>query len=398
MTRILSELLNVKEVEFTRLASRYGGISGRHDEDIRLTAEIVGSVHMKLKSLGLDPNDTTGKELYQALNALTAKHDEFMLKQFGADSDTEAVVLSQKIVSMLSKNLHNTNIWSVKTSVLKRLIKSHPPKKTMTALGYRSVDSLVKREPVCNILLGAKLLETKSWQDKFQMLYKELGASDFDSNSLRIIYYDGKLSKAVASYVEASRQMTFVIYEMGVIFCFPIPTKSSKGVSIILPTLLMKDAVNLQSMSAFLKLSQTQPDYGVTTHSAYKTGSIKPLAIRGRSIDWGVAYSILSANKNPRFIELLGGHVALSDFDKIDSYHQLARLEPALHFWSSTDFVAVKLDDRLISFNLLDSAINYSAGIKYGQQVALEFRPKLWAEFTERYVSASDVENVLLVD
>ena len=39
------------------------------DSDVRLIAEILARAHSILRALGLDPKDTTGKEVYQALMA-----------------------------------------------------------------------------------------------------------------------------------------------------------------------------------------------------------------------------------------------------------------------------------------------------------------------------------------
>lgn len=77
MSQFLSELLEAAEPAFTLSLRQLEQISGAPSADIRLTTDIIGKVHLKLRELGLDPKDTTGQELYHALIGLIRQHDEF---------------------------------------------------------------------------------------------------------------------------------------------------------------------------------------------------------------------------------------------------------------------------------------------------------------------------------
>lgn len=46
------------------------------DSDVRLLAEILARAHSILRALGLDPRDTTGKEVYQALMAAAPRIEQ----------------------------------------------------------------------------------------------------------------------------------------------------------------------------------------------------------------------------------------------------------------------------------------------------------------------------------
>lgn len=48
----------------------------RDDSDIRLTADVLARAHSVLRALGLDPRDTTAKEVYQALLAQAPTIDQ----------------------------------------------------------------------------------------------------------------------------------------------------------------------------------------------------------------------------------------------------------------------------------------------------------------------------------
>src|SRR5580704_14077175 len=91
MTRVLSELLGATEPTFHRVISRLEAVSGHSNTDIRLSTEIERATKHKLKELGLDPKDTTGEELYAALQQRVKADDERLVavlrKRFGDEQD-----------------------------------------------------------------------------------------------------------------------------------------------------------------------------------------------------------------------------------------------------------------------------------------------------------------------
>ncbi len=67
MSKRLNQLLGgdaKSQIALTELRRMAGD-----DSDVRLLAEILARAHSILRALGLDPRDTTGKEVYQALMA-----------------------------------------------------------------------------------------------------------------------------------------------------------------------------------------------------------------------------------------------------------------------------------------------------------------------------------------
>ena len=81
MSRLLSDLLEATEPMFSLAIRQLEEVSGASGADIRLSAEIIGQVQLKTKQLGLDPNDTTGKELYYALMEHVRKNDIHLMQK-----------------------------------------------------------------------------------------------------------------------------------------------------------------------------------------------------------------------------------------------------------------------------------------------------------------------------
>ena len=67
MSKLISYLLGAEEPLFSISLRQLEKTAGNPAVDVRLTAEIIGKVRMKMKQLGLDPGDTKGPELYKAL-------------------------------------------------------------------------------------------------------------------------------------------------------------------------------------------------------------------------------------------------------------------------------------------------------------------------------------------
>lgn len=69
MSVFLRNLLNAKEPQFSFAMQKLEQAAGKNGIDVRLIADIMASAHTVMRSIGLDPNDTTYLELHRALAA-----------------------------------------------------------------------------------------------------------------------------------------------------------------------------------------------------------------------------------------------------------------------------------------------------------------------------------------
>ena len=124
MSRVLSELLDATEPMFSMSINQLESDTGHPSIDVSLTANIVSTVHKKINELGLDVDDTTGRELYHALQALIGLHDQYLAKAIGTTSDDslhDQLVAIQKAIDSLPLP---RKVWALKHSVAKRLVKA----------------------------------------------------------------------------------------------------------------------------------------------------------------------------------------------------------------------------------------------------------------------------------
>ncbi len=157
---------------------------GYPSEDVRLLAQSTQAVRQRLAELSLDPDDTTPSELYHALQARYQKDAQVIEAALGLDSVSSDEQKTQTAIELTKRCLANANVWALKRSFTKQLIKNLAPNRTKKLRGFRSVDSMLKRANVGLILLLATEIESPTWKKKLQ---KQLNQADTSRWEMRPI-------------------------------------------------------------------------------------------------------------------------------------------------------------------------------------------------------------------
>ena len=143
----LAKLLDATEPLFSVAIRDLEKITQNRSTDVILLSEIIHKAHNRMHRLNLDPLDTTAKELFHALENRVAQDNLRLAKEIGGKDDSDVKTL----VPLMIKAAKNANIpkntWALKRSVAKDILREMPPNQMMLHLGYRSIDSMLKREP-----------------------------------------------------------------------------------------------------------------------------------------------------------------------------------------------------------------------------------------------------------
>jgi hypothetical protein len=386
MSQYISEILGAREPEFTLMLHGLEKYSGKTAADVRLSLDIQHIHASKLKELGLDPKDTTPEELYQSLLSLAKNHDTFLQKAIGGQDLKDANDLLPLIKKQAEK-LGLPQIWGIKHSAAKRLLKKNPPKALMKALGYRSVDSLLKRENVCEIFAALRFTESPAWQRKFIQSYKVLKPSDFEIRPLELLVLKkNKWKKLAADYVRQTRHNIVPVRELGAILLLPLPVKKIAGLTLVSLPLVLHHINELRLYSSLFKFNQVKPEFGNILVSTLLEDSPQAVILGEQPLHWRVVHSHFGRSEKPP-LEVFEPHIQADDMMWRRAEDQLFRLEPALMFWQGTDFVAQPHDGRAISFNLLDMALNYYNELSIDSQSLTHLRTSLWDELFRRYLA-----------
>ena len=394
---VLSDLLVAAEPGFTNALHELESASGSPGVDLHLTSEIAKKIHNKIRELGLDPMDTTGKELYHGLQALIKVHDEFLMKILGGQDADDTADLLRRCVSAVQGLAIPKQSWVLKHSVAKRLLKSTPPKKVMKQLSYRSVDSMLKRENIEELFVALYFIESRAWLERFIKTYKKLKPSDFEVRPISILEFStASWGQAVTDYVYQNRQNIIVLKDMGIIGVLPLPNGQLRGICITMIALLLHYINDIRLYSSYFKLQQVKPDFD---HLIIETllSDAQPVAkLVNQPLHWRVIqrfYGRAGRQSHPQIFE---PHIQPEDIEWRQAEQVMYRIEPALKFWEDIDYVANLYDDYLVSFNLIDNILCYCNDLSYGQQSVIHFQESLWDELLVRYLQQGSLEEQVL--
>lgn len=398
MSKILSELLGATEPMFTLALKQLEEISGNPSVDIRLTAEIVGKVRLKTQELGLDPDDTTGKELYYALLNKVHENDEHLVKQIGGTDPNDVKTL----MPLMKKAWEDTKIpkscWVLKKSVAKAMLKKTPPKAIMKHLKYRSVDSMLKRENIGEIYGALRFAEDPKWLNTFNEHYKKLKPSDFETRDIEVLEMPlerwGDLS---GHFIHKKKHNITHLKELGYILMLPIGKDVQlKGITIFALPLLFHYLNEIRLYSAFFKLKQMQPKFGEIVANTLIADPPQAAVMAGQQIHWRVIQRYFARLENEYHPEIFEPHVQPEDLHWRRAEELLFEVDPELGFWRDLDYVGVNHAGRPLPLNLLDVAASYVNDMPYSQRAIYHFRDSLWNEIFARYMGQKNLEHAVL--
>jgi len=393
MSRQLSELLGASEPAFSHMIRDLESVSGMPSVDVRLMADTEGLAISKIREIGLDGHDFTGEELYVSLQHLTKQHDAYLAKALGASDATDVQDLLPRIKKALESLPVAKSCWAIKHSTARRMLKKNAPKKVMKVLGYRSLDSMLKRENIDELYAALRFVESDQWMERFVKSYKQLGAQDFEKRDIKIYLMSAtKWSGAHDEFVLRRRKNYTYLKEMGVVAVLPMPVSHLKGLTITLLPLLVHAINEIRLYSAFFKLHQVRPDFGDILYKTLLQDSAHQISLAGRPVHWRHVSSYFSEHGVSKYSEIFEPHVQPEDLEYRRAEEVLYKLEPALKFWEGMEAVGLSLDDRPISFNLIDNAVSYCNDLPYAQQAVSRMRENLWTKLWVRYINQEALE------
>lgn len=395
MSNLLREILKEEKATFSSFIDKLEQASGFPAADIHLTSEIVSKTKDKIKELGLDPDDTTSIELYHGLNSLAKLHDSFIRTHIGANDTTEAEVLLSLITKKVRETISKRQVWSLKHSVAKRLLVKQPPKNLMKALGYRSIESMVKREGISNLYAGMFVVEDSKWVENFVKAYATLTPSDFENRKIELnLLITSKWQKALSAQVAERRHNVILSKELGSVTVLPIDVQNTEGLTLVVMSQLFYLINELYIYGSYYKFLQVQADFGKQFAKSITDGISDVFSISGHGLNWVVALKHFS-NTSYAF-DVFGPHIQVEDLSFISLEEELYKMEPALHYWHGNDTLAYRGDGWIISLNLLDVAINSFNKLEIEEGSTEYLRESVRITMLQRYVETAPIESQIL--
>lgn len=391
MTRFLSEALGAVEPVFSKSIQQLEHAAGRPGTDIRLTADIIQKTRAKIMQLGLDPADTTGPELYHALQRRLEQDEQTVRKALGIAGDASPDEVVAKAVQFLDKQPGNS-VFVLKASVAKRLLKKKPPKTVMKRLGYRSVDSMLKHEPAVQLYIAALICEPGSWHRAFRDQYTKLTPSDFEIKTISLVRPKGKNWQQLATeYVDEAHHNILNFPELGAVVVLPIGQQVN-GLAITTILLVCDEMNKIRSHSSYAKLQQVKPDFGKIIQRSSVAEPYTAAYLADRPVPWRMIQRYYAQFADAYHPEIFEPHVQPDDLGWINGEDVLAALDPSLNFWQGTAHLGLVHDGTIVSCNALDVALGYCNKLSFADRIVHFVRDNLWHELMMHYLHQENLE------
>lgn len=399
MAKLLHDLLGDTTHSLNYSIGKLERYSGNNGRDVRLSAEIIGKTHLALKSLGLDPRDSHGKEVYAALSSLLKMHDTFLRRHIGVGKSSSPEKTISETVSFVEKLSMPRMVWVMKPKVVKDFLLQKPPKRTMKALGYRSVHSMIKREPIPQVLYASRHLEGKTWLTQLNSHYTTLTANDFEQREMAVLTPTSRHWREQSSRFATSMQSSVAcLPEMGAIIVLPHAPKQSDVLAITILLVLLESYAELRMYSSCFKLHQLSGSFGDKIVHIVKNNLHLLDEHTSALHDWRLIHAFYSDKKNQDHPEQFYPHVTLEDLAWRQNEDVLLSIEPAFSFWRDISYVGAMYSDsdKPISFNVLDVTLNTMNRVPFADRSVSCMRSSLWDEILLRYMDSNHVRSHVL--
>ena len=398
MAKILRDLLDAEEPIFSLSLRQLEKASGSHGTDARLIGEIAEKMRHATVHIGLDPTDTTDRELYAGMLAQIERDNLRVTEGIGGsdpDDVTANVPLMVKAVESLGLD---RSCWVLKRSVAKRLLTTMPPEKLMKHLGYRSIESMLKHEPIDEVYTAIRFSEGPEWLNEFDELFKTVTPSDFETRDISIVIMDHEKYVDLAEhFVQKKLHNITHTKEMGVIVVVPMQVDRMKGITLKSLPLMFHYINEIRLYSAFFKLKQVNKNFGETVVQTLIADPGNAAQMVGHNVHWRVIQRYFGKMKDENHPEAFEPHVHPEDLHWRKAEENLALLDPEMKFWCDLDYVAkIGSDGKPVTFNMMDVSLAYSNGEAYDDRYVYHFRESLWNEIFMRYMGHKNLENSIL--
>lgn len=363
----IAKLLNEPVGRIDKIISHFEHLSLYNSEDVRLLNEKNNALKTKIKSLGLDPADTHPEELFEALKVKLSSDFNHLGRAWGLNEQTA----STNLVGVIEANIDSSPVLTIKCAAYKKLLRDTPPKKIMKLLGYRSIESLLKREDTRVIAALSRSLETGRWNDKLSAEVKKLASSAYEMRSIKVL--DLTILK------KKNEDEPFKVSEvplMGAIAITGNQALEQPGApALVLKALQLEDSIRAQSV--YLSNSQFRPDFNSLAQRLYSGFEPLQATIDGR-------HPVISVADAQQLLSETGNN----------AYERFTSLHPALNWWKNTDSLAFEADSP-VSLHIADLSESISNDIRYLEHNFNNFSQSFKAELLKKYLNYASVKDYL---
>lgn len=389
MSRLISEILDTERVSFKHLIDDWEARSGRQGHDLQLYSDMRGRSIEAVKMLGLDPTDTISGELYFALQQRAADDNNWLANVLKISSNDSTEDLVNKSLKWVTKNSKNLDVWVCKQASIKNLLKKQPPKILMKTLGLRSVDSMLKRNTVAEVLTLAYEVETEEWVAKFRQNYKKFKINNFDQERISFgVVEKDRIPKLEKSGVNVTK-IVLPNYELGSVMVIPPKTRFPLDVLAIV-AVIAESLADMCKHGAYFRMLSVRKDFGQRFYELTTKG-ILSASTNISEIGWNSVHKHLVGNED-FMSQIEQPYISHDEFVTTSALRLLVEHDKRFEFWENLEYVFYHNGSQApVSFNLIDVVTNTTNRTPHHHAKNTYGKNRLWEELWLRYLSYDKV-------
>ncbi len=380
MSKRLANTLQQPEALVEGIINKLEKLSGFSSHDLHFDSDTRQLLAKKTSQLALDPNDTSEEEFYWGLMHKFADANKYFEESYFGSCKAVAEKMSV-VAGMANNSLVAENVWSLKTSTAKKLLRKNPPKTLMKPLGYRSLESMLKHEDALLILGVAMSISSVHWTQVTKAQIGKLTTADYEEKPQQVVVLDSK-------WVKLTNKMTV------------ITNNSSAGLVVLSPNALAAEVPLLSLLVITAQNLESGRVHSVAARMPELNSASSPFvaSFGGAAITWSsLVYHLgrLHQGDHPEILDpyIMPEHLmSRSISDRICSVH------PVLNFWKDTGYLLKGHSTRQVSANIIDVATNFANNVSLGSNTTQAGRASYWNHLLHKYMQHPAVFDKILAD
>lgn len=364
----IARILRTDKHHIYSIEKRLAEITGKKGVFDRIAFENDVRIKDRLSRLGLS-EDAHAKDVYDALIARVEANDAWLCESTGSKKcsvfqDFITVVDTAKKVMKIPKG------YFIKLDRAAALLRHTPPKKILAFLGYATVEEMLAKEDIMEILPALRFVEGNEWLNKsFFIQYHDLTPDDFEERAVDVRVLSQRWEKFARIFALKKWHNVSHLKEFGIIFVIPTSLGISGEVLRML-SLVFHYSHEIPFYSDIFRSIAAHPKT-FTTHllSLLRGDVLDTRPPEGDAMQWLVIQRYLTKDDendwrlfvphiNP---EALHWHRAEDDLEA--SASSFGKWGRELSFWRDLDWVGDFFRDELgnnvvVSFDLVDTVMS----------------------------------------
>jgi hypothetical protein len=263
-------------------------------------------------------------------------------------------------------------------------------------LGYRSFDALLRQESSSLVAAAASHIESAAWRRSWLDSYRHLTPADFESRTATVVSPSDQRWRPVAAKIITDQAHTVLsVPEMGALIVMPLPAEHPAGMVVATMALAFHELNALGAASTYLRASQVHGDFGARVQAVARGDVQLQAPHMPQSLPWHLVQRHFASSKAVVDEDIFGPYVQSSDFSWHNVEQKLTELCPSLAFWQDTAYLTFMEAGKLVSLNIVDTAINCCNQVGYEARSLYHAQQSLWNELMVRYLDPSSLEQAV---